>query len=142
MENQELNLIKVDIKRTYPETPYFQSSEAQSALLRLLGSLSKHSSSAGYTQGMNNIMASLLFHSDEVIAFELAIRLLNDYHLKEVHMSRLPGLYYHCEIVGQLIQDMLPSLSSHFARYDIKPILFCQNWIICLFTQVIPLSRI
>ena len=52
---------------------------------------------------MNNIIASLLFHSDEVIAFELAIRLLNDYHLKEVHMTHLPGLYYHCEIIGQLI---------------------------------------
>ena len=42
---------------------------------------------------MNNIAASLLYHSDEVIAFELVIRALNDYHLKEVHMINLPGLY-------------------------------------------------
>jgi len=45
---------------------------------------------------MNNIAAALLFHTSEVIAFELVIRLLNDYHLKEVHMMELPGFKFHC----------------------------------------------
>jgi len=35
---------------------------------------------------MNYIAASLLYHADEVIAFELLCRILNEYHLKEVHM--------------------------------------------------------
>jgi hypothetical protein len=48
---------------------------------------------------MNNIAASLLFHAGEVIGFELAIRALNDYHLKEVHMAKLPGLFYHCVVL-------------------------------------------
>ena len=82
--------------RTYQEEPYFISSEGQAVLLRLVLNISKHSSSAGYTQGMNNIAAALLFHTSEVIAFELVIRLLNDYHLKEVHMMELPGFRFHC----------------------------------------------
>lgn len=57
---------------------------------------------------MNNIAASLLFHTDEVLAFELAIRALNDYHLKEVHMIKLPGFYYHCELIEYIISDKLP----------------------------------
>lgn len=44
---------------------------------------------------MHNIVASLLYHSNEVIAFELAIKALNDYHLKEVLMPKLPGLLMH-----------------------------------------------
>lgn len=83
-------------------------------LTRLLITLSKHSSSAGYTQGMNNIAASLLFHTSEVIAFELVIRLLNDYHLKEVHMIKLPGFYYHCELLETIFADFMPELSDHF----------------------------
>jgi hypothetical protein len=42
---------------------------------------------------MNFIVASLYFHCGEVLAFEFTIRALNDYHLKAVHMSELPGLY-------------------------------------------------
>lgn len=96
-------MIRADIIRTFQEEPYFNAEEGREVLARMLTSLSKHSSSAGYTQGMNNIAASLLFHAGEVIGFELAIRALNDYHLKEVHMTKLPGLYYHCEILEYII---------------------------------------
>lgn len=82
----------------------------------MLTSLSKHSSSAGYTQGMNNIVGSLLYHAGEVIGFELAIRALNDYHLKEVHMIKLPGLYYHCEILEVLVKENLKRLAGHFKQ--------------------------
>lgn len=87
------------MERTSPEEKYFTSEEGRAALTRLLIALSKHSSSAGYTQGMNSFAGCILYHTDEVIAFELVIRALNDYHLKEVHMVRLPGLYVHCDIL-------------------------------------------
>ena len=48
-------------------------------LQTILNTLSKHSSSAGYLQGLNYIVASLYFHCGEVLAFELTIRLLNEF---------------------------------------------------------------
>jgi len=39
----------------------------------------------GYTQGMNFIAATLLYHSDETICFYLLQTLLSDYGLKEVY---------------------------------------------------------
>jgi len=66
---------------------------------------------------MNNIAASFLYHSNEVIAFVLVIRALNDYHLKEVHMIKLPGLYYHCDIIQQLLKENLPELARHFEKH-------------------------
>lgn len=53
---------------------------------------------------MNNIAGCLLFHTNEVFAFELVIRALNDYHLKEVHMIKLPGLYYHSELLDFILE--------------------------------------
>ena len=78
--------IALDIPRTYPEEPFFSNadSDAKQTLTLILNTLSKHASSTGYLQGLNYIVASLYYHCGEVLAFELTIRLLNDYHLKEV----------------------------------------------------------
>lgn len=128
--------ISLDIPRTFPEEPFFGSSESngRQVLKNILNTLSKHSSSAGYLQGLNYIVASLYFHCGEVLAFELTIRLLNDYHLKEVHMSGLPGLYQHCEVIKALVQDELPNLAAHFADKNVEVFILCQNWIMTLFT--------
>ena len=63
---------------------------------------------------MNYIVASLYFHCGDVLAFELAVRALNDYHLKECHMIKLPGLFYHCEIIKVLLKQEMPILMEHF----------------------------
>ena len=91
---------------------------------------------------MNYIVASLYFHCGEVLAFELTIRALNDYHLKEVHMSNLPGLYHHCSIINALVQEELPQLHDHLKQKRMEVFILCQNWIMTLFTQVIPLNQV
>ena len=71
------------------------------------------------------MVASLLFHCGEVLAFEMTIRALNDYHLKEVHMSKLPGLYLHCDIIQGLMKEELPDLMDHFDSLSINVMVFC-----------------
>jgi hypothetical protein len=83
---------------------------------------------------MNQIVASLYFHAGEVLAFELTIRALNDYHLKEVHMMKLPGLYHHCEVLEVLIKKEFPILKSHLDQLGVSMLVICQNWIMCLMT--------
>ena len=60
---------------------------------------------------MNFIASALLYHVDEVMALEIIVRLLNDYHLKEVHMPRMLGLYTHCDVAQAIIASKLPRLS-------------------------------
>lgn len=136
--------IKLDVPRTFPEEPFYaeDKGEGRTKLHDLLCTISKHSSSAGYTQGLNYVVASLLFHCGEVLAFEMTIRALNDYHLKEVHMSKLPGLYYHCDVIRALLKVELPDLTTHFESMSIDVMVFCQNWIMCIFTQVVPLNQV
>ena len=103
-------------------------------MVLILNTLSKHASSAGYTQGMNQIVASLFFHAGEVLAFELTLRALNDYHLKEVHMMKLPGLFFHCEILNILLKEELLGLYNHFNTKKATMIMIASNWIMCLMT--------
>ena len=74
---------------------------------------------------MNYIVATLYFHGGEVLAYEFAMRLLNDYHLKEVVMAKFPGLQTHTEVVQKLIQIALPDLYAHFKDLRISVSLFC-----------------
>ena len=136
--------IALDVPRTFPDEPFFgnpENPEPRLVLTNVLNTLSKHSSSTGYLQGLNYIVASLYYHCGEVLSFELTIRLLNDYHLKEVHMSKLPGLYLHCDVIKVLVQEELPVLSKHLQEKRVEVFILCQNWIMTLFTQVIPLSQ-
>lgn len=138
----EEKIIRTDVERTFQDTPYFQSEEGRESLITLLCTISKHPSAVGYTQGMNNIAGSLLYHTSEVIAFSLLYQLLNNYHLKEVHMHGLPDLKTHCKVLDKLVKDNLPKLSSHLESHELNMLSFSQNWIISLFTQVIPLNKI
>lgn len=54
-------------------------------LYQILLNLCKVDQQRGYIQGMNFIAASLLLHSDAVIAFGLLEIMLDDYELKEVY---------------------------------------------------------
>ena len=83
---------------------------------------------------MNQIVASLYFHAGEVLAFELTIRLLNDYHLKEVHMMKLPGLFFHCDILHILLKENMPALRTHLDKKGASMIMIASNWIMCLMT--------
>ena len=88
---------------------------------------------------MNCIVACLYFHAGEVLAYDFAIRILNDYHLKEVVMPKFPGLSTHTDVITKLLEHTLPELDEHFKSLRIDVTIFCQNWIMTIFTQVIPL---
>ena len=134
--------IELDVPRTFPENGFFgNDGYGRSTLQVILKTLCKHSSSTGYTQGMNFIVASLFYHCGEVLAFEMTIRALNDYHLKAIYMSQLPGLIFHCKVLQALLLEEIPDLGKKF-KNDIDLMVVCQTWIMCLFTQVIPLNQV
>lgn len=87
-------------------------------------------------------MAAFYFHAGEVLAFELTLRALNDYHLKEVHMMKLPGLFYHCDMLNLLLKEEIPRLWAHFEKKKVRMLMLAANWIVCIMTQCIPLSLV
>ena len=57
-------------------------------------------------------------------------------------MCQLPGLFQHCEVVKALVQEEMPELSAHLQDKKVTVFILCQNWIMTLFTQVIPLNQV
>ena len=74
---------------------------------------------------MNYIVACLYFHAGQVLAYELAIRILNDYHLKEVVMHNLPGLTTHTDVTKALMKELIPDLHEHLTTLNIDIAIFC-----------------
>lgn len=91
---------------------------------------------------MNFIAASLLYHSDEIIAFYLLERILNEYKYKDIYLNEMEGFHKHCRIIEYLLLEKIPLLYEHFQKNEIKAELFSTDWLIGLFTSSMPVSRI
>ncbi|CAG9322285.1 unnamed protein product [Blepharisma stoltei] len=134
--------IELDLARTYPDEQYFsENSKGQAALRRVLYAFSKYDHYLGYVQGMNFIVAALLWHSSEVDAFWLFIGLMEEYELRDIFLPRLPGLSKHCQIIQLLILDLLPNVHRQFAEHRISSEMYATDWLFTMFGSVVPVRE-
>ena len=86
-DNELKERIRMDVERTYQERPLFQHEEIQSMLTRILLIWSKKHPELGYKQGMNELLAIVMFiayceHCPRVVEVseetEASLRALND----------------------------------------------------------------
>lgn len=139
-----MSQIERDLARTFPRHPYFnQTLKGQGIikLKRVLMAFASYDSQVDYVQGMNFIVAALLLHCSEVIAFWLFVSLIEDCDLRDIYMPSLPGLFKHSQILELLIQQHIPRLQKHFVDHNIKVELFASEWIFGLFSSVIPVDH-
>lgn len=76
----------------------------------MLLAFSRYDQSIGYVQGMNFIVANLLYHCSEEIAFWIFVTLIEDYELRDIFETNLPGLYKHSHVITNLMETDLPEL--------------------------------
>lgn len=115
MERKEnVQQIKKDLSRTYPTCKYFaEQGPGQRAMENVLLAYAKYDTQVGYVQGMNFVVAALLYHCSEEVAFWLFVTLLEDYEIRDVYLAGLPGLYRHTHIIGSLLQRNFRELTEH-----------------------------
>lgn len=146
IECQELSdyedQIMKDLARTFPKCPQFQEQQGQTHLKRVLLAFSRYDSNLGYVQGMNFIVGSILYHANEEIAFWIFVSLIEEFELRDIYEPLLPGLYKHCFVIEKLIESNLPELYKHFNDHNIMAEMYATDWILCLFSNIIPLPLI
>ena len=59
-DSELLDVIKLDLSRTYPDLEFFQSEQTQRQMLHILFVWSKLNANTSYRQGMNELLAPLL----------------------------------------------------------------------------------
>jgi len=102
-EGETLRQIRVDLPRTNPDTPFFQQTEVQRAMERILYIWSIRHPASGYVQGMNDLLTPLLLVSmlpyaleggrcSTLSVFRCDVATLDRHVLKEVRIFLLPLL--------------------------------------------------
>ena len=140
--DQTLVQIKRDIIRTYPNHPLFRKdSEGYLTLEKLLIAYCKYDRCIGYVQGMNFIMGSLMFYCKEPdIWFWLFVSLIEQYQLWDNYKGDLKGITKHWEIIKLMLDKEIPKLSEHFDKNQMNIEMFAMDWILGLFSSIIPLK--
>jgi hypothetical protein len=145
--------ISKDLLRTFPKVPQFASnstcpmvsdmSENQQRLSRVLSAFAYYDHGIGYMQGMNFIMASIMYHCNEEVAFWVFVQLMQQDVRSVYEPPNMPGLAHHVKTLEAIIHHELPKLNFHIlenlnlATHQI----YLHDWIICLFTSIMPINR-
>ena len=139
----EIQLIQIekDIERTMNNDPYFgEGKEGRDHLRVLLKIIALKYTDIGYVQGMNFLVVSLLYHWSPEITLFLITVLMEDYEMWDVYREDMQGLHIRNGIIKDKIQQNLPDLYDHFMDIGIDPQMFTTEWVLDLFSHIIPIS--
>lgn len=136
-----LDLIKLDISRTFPSLFIFQKGGPYHDLLHsVLGAYTCYRPDIGYVQGMSFIAAVLILNLEEAEAFITFANLLNkpcqmaffrvDHELMLKYFSAFEIFF----------EENLPRLFSHFQINSLTPDLYLIDWIFTLYSKSLPLD--
>ena len=75
-------------------------------------------------------------------AFCLLVRLMNQYHLRDMFIQDMPGLHLHLYQFERLLEDMEPALYCHLYRRGVAPQLYATQWFLTLFAYRFPLQLV
>lgn len=133
--------IEKDIGRTLIQDPYFGAGkEGQEHLRILLKIIALKYTDIGYVQGMNFLVVSLLYHCSPEITLFLITVLFEDYELCDVYREDMHGLHSRNAKIKDIIELKLPNLFDHFVEIGIEPQMFTTEWILDLFSHIIPID--
>lgn len=136
-----LELIKLDISRTFPSLYIFQKGGPYHDLLHsVLGAYTCYRPDVGYVQGMSFIAAVLILNLEEADAFIAFANLLNkpcQLAFFRVDHSMMLKYFAAFEV---FFEENLPKLFLHFNSYGLTPDLYLIDWIFTLYSKSLPLD--
>lgn len=134
--------IRRDLGARTSYSRYFVSQGNQEGLFGLCKAYALYDEAVGYAQGMNFIAMPLLFNLDEVEAFALLVKLMNQYGLREMFVQDMPGLHRSLYLFERFLEDMEPALCCHLRRRGVNPQLYATQWFLTLFAYRFPLQLV
>lgn len=135
-------MIKRDMGTRTSFSKFATSAGLQEGLFGVCKAYALFDEGVGYAQGMNFLVMPLLFNMPEEEAFCLLVRLMNQYHLRELFIHDMPGLHKHLYQFERLLEDLEPALYCHLHRRQITPHLYATQWFLTLFAYRFPLQLV
>jgi hypothetical protein len=141
-ESTSENGILRDVNRTFPAHPYFQDENGQQSLYKLCKAYSIYDEEVGYCQGLSFLIASLLLHMPEEQTFNLLVKIMYRYELREIYKASFECLHLRFYQLESLIRECLPDLHEHFVDLNIEPHMFASQWFLTVYTAKFPLYMV
>ncbi|KAF7651566.1 hypothetical protein LDENG_00109020 [Lucifuga dentata] len=136
-----LELIKLDISRTFPQLCIFQQGGPYYDVLHsILGAYTCYRPDVGYVQGMSFIAAVLILNMDTADAFIAFANLLNkpcQMAFFRVDHSLMLTYFAAFEV---FFEENLPKLFAHFKTNNLTPDIYLIDWIFTLYSKSLPLD--
>lgn len=136
-----LELIKLDISRTFPNFCIFQQGGPYYDILHsILGAYTCYRPDVGYVQGMSFIAAVLILNLDTADAFIAFANLLNkpcQMAFFRVDHSLILKYFAAFEV---FFEENLPGLFIHFKKNNLTPDIYLIDWIFTLYSKSFPLD--
>ncbi|KAI9777320.1 MAG: GTPase-activating protein [Geoglossum umbratile] len=135
-------VIKRDLGARTSFSKYAAAAGLQDALFGVCKAYALFDEGVGYAQGINFLAMPLLFNMPEEEAFCLLVRMMNQYHLREMFIQDMPGLHLHLYQFERLLEDLEPGLYCHLHRRGVSPQLYATQWFLTLFAYRFPLQLV
>ncbi|QDZ24491.1 Rab-GTPase-TBC domain-containing protein [Chloropicon primus] len=135
------NQIELDLPRTFPDHPWYQSEGGQSALRRVLVAVSKYcKDTGGYCQSMNYIGAFLLLAMDkeEEKVFWVMVCVIREKVLSSTWSKHLSGCLIEMDTLGTLLRKREPRVAQHLEAIGCDVSYFSTDWFLCLYCKSLP----
>ncbi|XP_064199673.1 TBC1 domain family member 14 isoform X2 [Anguilla rostrata] len=136
-----LELIKLDISRTFPNLCIFQKGGPYHDMLHsILGAYTCYRPDVGYVQGMSFIAAVFILNLDTADAFIAFTNLLNkpcQMAFFRVDHSLMLTYFAAFEV---FFEENLPKLFAHFKSNNLSPDIYLIDWIFTLYSKSLPLD--
>ncbi|XP_063915210.1 TBC1 domain family member 12-like [Zophobas morio] len=136
-----MDVIQLDISRTFPHLCIFQEGGPYSDVLHsLLAAYVCYRPDVGYVQGMSYIAAILILNMEAFDAFICFANLLNQpLHLSAFTLNQAQMEAYY-SAYNEVFFYNLPKLHQHFEEAKLTPDLYLLDWIYTIFAKAMPLD--
>jgi len=129
--------IELDIPRTFPQHPAFNSPEMQKALTNVLNAYAVKNPGLGYCQSLNFIAGGLLLIMRESDAF-LMLCFIVEHFFPEYWTQSMGGVQTDLVVIEHLLKKKIPKLAAHCASIGADIGLLTTSWIMGLFLTLVP----
>jgi len=132
-------IIERDLHRTFPTNYHFEDKEGIARMRRVLLAYSLRNRAIGYCQSMNFLVAVLLLHMEENLAFWALAAIVED--LVPGHYTKqMTGMHVDQRVFDSLVKLKLPKLYGHFEAIGFPLEAVTYQWFLCLFVNTLPLE--
>ncbi|KAI9187798.1 hypothetical protein H9P43_002189 [Blastocladiella emersonii ATCC 22665] len=139
-----LEVIAVDISRTFPQIGMFQSpgGPLSGPLSDVLEAFAVYRADMGYVQGMSYLAGMLLLNTDDYTAFATLCNMFRHRNgvLATFYRLDMPMVKAYFGVFEYLLGLACPDLKAHLDEVGVRPEFYLYEWLLSMFAKPLPLD--